>query len=237
MSFGLVASLAWGCRSADVGARGGAQVRWHGSLRAMMHEGRTAAAVSLGELLPDPHLYAIGALEGLAGEITVIAGEVWISMPGDGPGGVVTERGAYSERGAVLLVESHVEDWHERTIARGVQLEELAEVVLAARPAGMAVAFVLEGRATIEGHVVDGRKLEPGSDHAAHRRASVRVGTESEPAVAVGFASRSHEGVFTHRGESLHVHALLPERGLTVHVDSMQLEPGARLRLPARSAR
>jgi acetolactate decarboxylase len=203
----------------------------------MMHEGRTDAAVSLGELLPDPHLYAVGALEGLAGEITVIAGDLWISMPGDGPGGVVTERGARSGRGAALLVEARVPAWDERRLERGVQLEDLAELSLSGREPGSAVPFALEGRARIEGHVVDGRKIEPGTDHAAHREAGVRVHAEGEPILAVGFASCSHQGVFTHHGESVHVHAVLPERGLTFHVDSMHLEPGARLRLPARGSR
>ncbi|HVS10427.1 MAG TPA: hypothetical protein VMS76_11175 [Planctomycetota bacterium] len=214
-----------------------ARVSWHGSLRAMMREGRTAVAVSLGELLPDPNLYAVGALEGLAGEITVIAGEVWISMPGDGPGGVVTERGAHSGRGAALLVEARVPAWDERRTEREVQLEELADLALDGSAEGSAVPFTLEGRARVAGHVVDGRKIEPGTDHAAHREAGVRVHAEGEPVLAVGFASRSHQGVFTHHGESVHVHAVLPERGLTVHVDSMQLEAGARLRLPARGPR
>jgi acetolactate decarboxylase len=236
LGFCVAASLGWGCRSAGV-ARPDPQVSWHGSLRAMMREGRTAAAVSLGELLPDPHLYAVGALEGLAGEITVIAGDVWISMPGDGPGGVVTERGARSGRGAALLVEARVHAWDERRTERELQLEDLADLALGGRTSGSAVVFMLDGRARIEGHVVDGRKIEPGTDHAAHRQAGVRVEAKGEPVLAVGFASRSHQGVFTHHGESVHVHAVLPERGLTFHVDSMHLEPGARLRLPARGPR
>jgi hypothetical protein len=50
-----------GCASSGTGW--GGSVRAHGALRAMLHEG-----------LPDPQLYAVGALEGLAGESTVAQG-------------------------------------------------------------------------------------------------------------------------------------------------------------------
>jgi acetolactate decarboxylase len=203
----------------------------------MMHEGRTDAAVSLGELLPDPELYAVGALEGLAGEVTIVAGELWISMPGDEPGGVVTERGSKSARGAALLVEARVPAWGEQETGRELALDDLALLVLEGRAEGSAVPFVVEGRAAIEGHVVDGRKLDPRSDLAAHHAAGVRVHAEGEPVIVVGFASRAHEGVFTHRGETVHAHAVLPRRGLTVHLWEMRVEPGARLRLPARGSR
>lgn len=234
MSLCLAASLSSGCCLPEIERPAPPPVRCHGSLRAMMHEGRISATISLGDLLPDPHLYALGALEDLAGEITVIAGEVWISMPGDGPDGVVTERGSQSERGAALLVETRVGAWFGVRSESSLQLEDLADLALASDAEGSAVPFVLEGRATIEGHVVDGSKLEPGADHAAHRRAGIRLEAEREPILALGFASHSHEGVFTHRGERVHVHAVLPERGVSVHVDSMHLEPGARILLPAK---
>lgn len=41
-------------------------VQAHGALRAMLHQGRTGKVVSLDAYLPDPELYAVGALADLA---------------------------------------------------------------------------------------------------------------------------------------------------------------------------
>lgn len=58
----------------------------HGALREMMHEGRVERRVDLGPLAGTAGLFGVGALEGLGGEVTILDGAVWQSMP-DGAGG------------------------------------------------------------------------------------------------------------------------------------------------------
>src|SRR5687767_5611127 len=67
----------------DGSARAGAAqgVRWYGALHAIMHEGRTASAVELSAVVPGPHVWGLGALEGLRGEVTVLDDEVWLARP------------------------------------------------------------------------------------------------------------------------------------------------------------
>ena len=57
------------------------QVEVYGALRSMFHEGQTGPMVSLRTLLPNPDLYAVGALTELSGEITVLGGTTYLSYP------------------------------------------------------------------------------------------------------------------------------------------------------------
>ena len=54
------------------------EVRVHGALRAMFHEGQTGAMVALAALLPNPDVYAVGALADLSGEVTVVGGKAYL---------------------------------------------------------------------------------------------------------------------------------------------------------------
>jgi hypothetical protein len=56
------------------------EVHWWGSLREMMHQGRVEALVELAAPLATPHLYAIGALAGMRGEITTRDGTAWLAF-------------------------------------------------------------------------------------------------------------------------------------------------------------
>lgn len=58
------------------------QVQVHGALHAMFHEGETGPMVCLDSLLPNPELYAVGALADLSGEVTVIDGRAYLAFSG-----------------------------------------------------------------------------------------------------------------------------------------------------------
>ena len=82
-------------------------VRVYGELRAMFHRGQTLEIVNLSALLPNDNVYAVGAIAGLGGEITVLRGTAYLSYP-DIPEGVRTESVASTTEGATLLVAAEV---------------------------------------------------------------------------------------------------------------------------------
>ena len=80
---------------------------------------------------------------------------------------------------------------------------------------------------SLEGHVIDGSRITPEMSHEErHDRAVAIQRYEPQPGMIVGFVSDAHEGVFTHRGESVHAHAILWDEGITVHIDGMTIPPG-----------
>jgi hypothetical protein len=60
----------------------------------------------------------------------------------------------------------------------------------------------------------------------------VRIKAVNVPATLIGFYSTSHEGIFTHRGQTTHVHAVLADPLVTGHVDAAVIPRGAIVKLP-----
>jgi acetolactate decarboxylase len=214
------------------------QVEAHGALRAMMHEGKTGAQVTLDELLPNPNLYAVGALADLAGEITIVAGTAYLSYP-SGDNGVRMETRRTANAGAALLVSATVDRWRSVRIEEPIPFEALdaaiAELAVAAGlDAGARFPFLLEGEfEELEWHVIDGRRLEGvDSSHEAHKAAAVSTRQSKVEATLVGFYSPRDQGVFTHMGSTTHVHCVTEDPPASGHVDHVVIPAGATIRLP-----
>src|ERR1041385_851566 len=82
-------------------------VKWTGELHKVMMLGEDAGIIALDSLRDLPHLYAIGPVEGLNGEITVFDSEPVIGVVRDGK--PVVER-TFAVR-APLLVWAQVSNW------------------------------------------------------------------------------------------------------------------------------
>jgi hypothetical protein len=218
-------------------------VRWYGALRSIMHEGQTQAAVRLAEVIPGPHAWGLGALEGLRGEATVLDDVVWLARPNaDGTAEVRRGEldGADTTQGAALFVVANVESWAETVVQNEVpwgQLDSFLESAITAHGVGLdaPAAVRVEGAvAMLKWHVVDGSKVLPGAGHAEHARTAVSGVVERADARLVGFFSISHQGVFTHAGSRSHLHVLVESSRVSGHVDGVALEPGARLLIATR---
>lgn len=213
-------------------------IRVWGTLRAMFHEGRTGAAVSLATLLPDPHLFALGALAELAGEVTILAGSAHLAFPdGDGARAEVETR---SERAAALLVAARVPAWRSVRTEHAIAFADLDAAIarLAAEaglPADARVPFLLEGEFTdLRWHVIDGRRLAGGANSPQdHLAASVRLHRTHARGTLLGFYSPFDQGVFTQRSARTHIHCVLADPPATGHVDHVVVPAGTTVRFPA----
>jgi len=221
----------------DPGSLNG-DVQVHGALRAMFHEGQIGTQVTLDTLLPDPHLYAVGALSDLSGEITIVGGETYLSYPeGDQ---ARTEAVSQPDAGASLLVSARVTAWTSVTTKHPIPFETLDEAIgeLAAQ-AGMdldrRIPFLLEGEfEDLRWHVVDGTRLPEGeTTHVDHLAASVQTALDRATATLIGFYSTGDQGVFTHMGSTTHIHCILEEPLATGHVDHVVIPAGTTIKFPA----
>lgn len=227
----VLASLAapLGALAADPSA----EVAWKGSLRAV-HGGDGSAHVELEALAATPHLFAVGPLAGFGGELTVVDGTPHVARVRGGRVVASREPGV----SASFLVWAHVARWSEpvalaegpgdaRTLDRLVEDAAARAGVDAARP----FPFLLTGTfSSAAVHVL----APPGAaPSAGHGGSSSRLELRDVPGTAVGFFSKGHQGVFTHRDSHTHVH-LVTADGRSGHVDT--LAPGAAVRIsfPAR---
>jgi hypothetical protein len=210
-------------------------VKHWGAMRTVLREGRTEGRVELAEVV-GANSVAVGALEGLAGEITVLGHEAHVAQVTDAnsPDGLRTRLAAPGDR-ATLLVAAEVAEWSEHALDAVADLDSLEEVIGAiARANGIPTGpfpFRIEGLAShLALHVLDRSCPVASPDGPSPWRFS----GEGEPATLVGFYAEDSAGVLTHHGQSTHCHAILAARGVSGHVDEVSFGDGARLYLPVR---
>ena len=206
-----------------------------GSMRRVLREGHTEGRVTLEEVVR-PETVAVGAMEGLAGEITVDGGAIHLASVVDAhaPGGIAV-RGAGPGERATLLVAADVPAWRAYELHPGLDMDALESTVreLAAKEgidAALPFPFRVEGTArSLRLHVIDG--VCP----IAHPEGPPpwRFEGEDEEVVLVGFHAEDSAGRLTHHGRASHTHAIARGGEVSGHVDEVTLAEGARLFLPA----
>ncbi len=210
----------------------------HGALRAMFHQGQTGPMVTLDKLLPDPSLYAVGALTELSGEVTIVGGKTFLSFP-DGDK-ARTETPSKPNDAATLLVSASVPAWRSVTTEEAIAFKDIDEAIgKLASAARMNLdhrfPFLLEGEfIDLHWHVIDGKRLSKNSkSHKDHLAAAVQVKTKKATAVLIGFYSKTDQGVFTHMGSYTHIHCVMETPAATGHVDHMIIPAGTTVKFPA----
>lgn len=213
-------------------------VETYGELRAMMHEGKTGPVVNLGSILT-PTVYGLGALSELRGEVTILGGNVWLAYPEEGDNTRVETTTSTTES-AALFVAANVQSWKAVPIPDDIEFSALDQRIEAlASAAGVDVEkpfpVLVEGELTgLRWHVIDGRRLTPGpSSHEQHMRMAAKGEAPLVRATLLGFFSKQHQGVFTHRGQNIHFHFIDPEKRLSGHVDAVGIRKGAILKVPS----
>jgi acetolactate decarboxylase len=211
----------------------GTGVRWAGALRAVL-AGDLASHVSLERLAGLAHLYAVGPVAGLRGEITVVDGRPHVSRVEDGR--IVVDRSFRHE--AAFLVWAQVARWHDLEIPDSlVDGRHLEDFVMERSRPGMAVeapfAFMVTGLAArVSLHILDRRDDRPHS-RERHEEIKVPFAIERRAVDVVGFCSQRHAGIFVPAGRRTHMHVCSRDGSVSGHVDDLRLGPGMTLRLPA----
>ena len=196
-------------------------VLWQGTLR-VVHAGDTSGKVSLQQFAGKEHLYAVGPVAGLDGEVTAIGGKFYIARVRHGE--IKTDDNLSTS--ASFLVWSEIAAWKPSVplgvqVGNHTQLEQLLEAL--ALQAGMDITkpfpFKLDGVFdSIDYHI-----LVPQSHaqaHGGHRDGAKKMSAKKTEATMIGFFSKNHEGVFTHRGSFAHLH-VVERNGNSGHVDDL----------------
>ena len=182
------------------------------------------------------HLYGLGPLEGVRGEVTIFDGVPSIARIHSG---AVTTEVSWKAR-ACFLVWAEVPTWSGRALDPAPSRLDEVEPEIAAlaqemgHDPGRPLPFLIAGTALAATlHVLDKRD---GLPHNAerHEEAKVRRTLERELVEVIGFYSPGHRGVFTPRESNLHVHVRTAGGRTSGHLERIRLAPGARLAVPAR---
>jgi acetolactate decarboxylase len=208
-------------------------VKITGAMMNVMHQGELAGVIAL-EAIPDKkHLYGLGPVEYLQGEILIIDGKAYKST-------VVSDSAMKVEETfqvkAPFFVHANVERWQEFTLPGTVSKLEEIEKQIEGLTQNYKSPFAFKVRATAATakiHVVNLPKGKPVKSPEDSHEGQVDFKLENEKVDIIGFFSKEHRGVFTHHDTNLHAHLINESRDKMGHLDGLTLTKGtAKLYLP-----
>lgn len=209
------------------------EVKVSGAMKNVMMKGDLSAHADI-DTMNKVHLYGLGSVAGLKGEIMVFDGKVF-STTKDG-NKLVNLQDKVSE--AALLVYSNVEEWKavsiNTTINNYAELEKLVETTAKANEYDTDVPFAFKVEAVpekISYHVIDWKE---GTVHTMenHKQFAYTGEFFNSGITMLGFYSTHHQSIYTHHTTFMHVH-LLDDKTKTVgHLDELSLKGTVIIYLP-----
>jgi len=204
-----------------------------GAMRNVMWKGDLQGTIALDAIANKKHLYGLGPVEYLAGELLIVDGKSYKST-------VVSETEMRVEETfavkAPFFVYANVPDWKEQPLPDSIRTISQLEAFLdqATKQAKRPFAFRLE--ATVDSaliHIVNlPRGTQVSSPDEAHE-GQVNYSLQNQDVEIVGFFSTEHKAVFTHHDTFLHMHLITKDKKQMGHLDDLHLRPGTvKLYLP-----
>ena len=195
-----------------------------GRLREVML-GDSTAKVRLNDL-DLTHVYAVGPIAEMDGEITIADGRISLARV-QADGSIAIDHKPSTN--AAFLVYSHVKGWHDVKIPSSVitalDLERFVET--SAKQMGFdteaPLPFLIKGAfKDITFHVI--RKVNAGMSPHSNQANFTEHDISGR---IVGFFSKHHQGIFTHHDSFVHMHLDAESVKFSGHVESLAFSPTA----------
>lgn len=198
-------------------------IRISGAMRNVMMKGQLEATINLDTIKNKQHLYGLGPLEFLQGEILIKDGMAFkATVNADSSIRVEKE---YNLR-APFFVYATIDHWQEYSLPDSVhtinQLDQYLNAISESKVRPF--AFKLVGKideATI--HLVNLPKDTKVKSSADAHRGKVSFKLKEEYVEMIGFFSTEHKGVFTHHDSNMHIHLITEDESKMGHLDSVDL--------------
>lgn len=214
-----------GMKLTSVAASG--QVKVVGAMSDVMHKNQLSGVIRLDTIPNREHLFGLGPVEYLTGEILIDGGKTLVSTVASDGSIKIEESPAVK---APFFVYARVEQWMEKTLPEDVQTLDGLSTFLDESTRDHERPFVFRLTAQLkEGdiHIVN---LAKGS--TVHSREEAHKGQQSyrlenEDVELIGFFSTKHQGVFTHHDSYVHIHLVSADGKKMGHLDGMTIKKGS----------
>ncbi len=192
---------------------------------------------SLDSLVAKNNLYALGAMDSLAGEIQIFNNQPFNSiMLGDS---VIIGDG--DSKYASLIVYAQVEQWRNISLPMSVTNQEAFigflqyDEELNEFETDKPFMFMIEGEVEqLNWHIIRKPITDSLTTHKDHRHNAGSGMLQNTSVEILGVYSTEHEGVFTHHNLPVHMHFKTSDGSLAGHVDEVEFGTEMRLRLPVK---
>jgi len=211
------------------------QVMYSGKMSKIGREGRVDADI-LVDTIKAGHLYALGPVEGLRGEIIVWNSKTFVAA-------VTEDKKPYLQKNvrslrAIFLVYADISQWDTlKLITKISSLEDLQRAItLAASLHGTDTAsafpFLLFGKVKEgSGHIMFKDTSETVLTPAVLKEANYINAFKDQEAQMLGFYSQHHQTIFTHHDSFLHIHYRLANRYQAGHLNTVSFDESEPIKL------
>lgn len=205
-------------------------------MKKVMKEGDDLSIHISWDTIERKRLYGVAPLGRLAGEVTVINGEMFAStVDEEGKPLVTADWSAQSPFAVYAMVENWVVVDLEESILDEYSLQTIIESE--AQKLGIDVTqafpFWVKGSFdTIVYHIMAKPKDQVAHNPELHKKAKVRFELENVSGELIGFYSQHHEGVFTHKGSYIHTHFVDATKKHAGHLEHVISKAEIKLMLP-----
>jgi len=211
------------------------KVEYKGGLKNAMHKGDISAKADLSNLKERYHLYALGAIENLKGEIQIFDSKPFNTSVVDNN---LTIDNSFNKK-ASLLVYASVDKWKTINIPDNVSTYEEIEKYIeqTAKENHINIdapfPFLIEGIAkSTDWHVIDWKAGDKEHTHEKHKTSGLHGTINDRHVTLLGFYSNAHHAIFTHHTTNIHIHVKTTDNKLAGHVDDLTLGKGMILKIP-----
>lgn len=172
--------------------------------------GEDLSAHILWDTIPKENLYAVCPLGRIQGEVTIIDGKMFTSTV-DVNNMIIIENNWNVL--SPFAVFAYVNSWHEIEINQPISSEEDLQTVIESAAEKMGIkttkpfVFKIVGSFDkVDYHIISKPLEEKEHNHDLHDKAKKHFHLNKVEGQLLGFYSKEHEGVFTHRGHYIHTH-------------------------------
>jgi acetolactate decarboxylase len=233
----FILTILLGCRVNEQQANGknpaGNSPKIVGAMKNVMHKGELAGIIDLDTIVDKQHLYGLGPVEYLTGEIMLIDGQAYKSVVVNDTTMQVTE--TFSIK-APFFGYANIESWTEMEIPDSVstisQLENFLDMATKDYPR----PFFFKLKATVDTasvHVVNLPKgIKVSTPEEAHQ-GQKNFDIFNKQVELLGFFSTEHKAIFTHHDTYVHIHLITDDKQTMGHLESLSIKKGtAKFYLP-----
>ena len=214
--------------------------KMHQAIGMQQHQGR----VSLSQLVKRPHFYAVAALEGLGGEVTIHDSKVIITEV-DSSGKLSVTSNPKSNQKATMLVGAYIPSWTDHSVDRDVAPKAFDQFVAdTASATGIDTSkpfiFKMEGQfSDVHLHVINGAcpiHARMKKDELPKEKAPFEAEYSTLRGTVVGVFAKDSVGNLTHPATLVHLHVLFKDpatgKQMTGHVERIGMLKGSVVSLP-----
>ena len=211
------------------------EIQVFGTLSDIMHKGAREGVVVISEAISEDHIYGLGAMENLDGEIIIMDSRPFITraQPGKSP---TNQTELTSETKALLLVSTKVTQWNSVTLNSETDYNSIETMIKAeAKKIGInpdnPFPFLIEGDFDqLNWHIISPQGTDGSHDH--HLTNSWKKEESNVNGKILGFYSERHQTIFTHHSRYSHMHIIFESESLSGHVDDLVITKPWKLSFP-----